>query len=49
MPAKLTGIIASTLLFLNTIFWATILFSLTILKIIIPITFVRKILKHINK
>lgn len=47
MPAKLTGIIASSLLFLNTIFWAVLLFSFTLLKIIIPIPLVRKVITAI--
>lgn len=42
MPALITGIIASSLLAINIIFWAIILFSFTFLKIIIPVPFVRK-------
>lgn len=42
MPALITGIIASSLLAINILFCATILFFFTFLKIIIPIPFVRK-------
>ncbi len=47
MAAKLTGIVASTLLALNTFFWAIFLFSFTILKIVIPIKPVRKVITAI--
>lgn len=42
MPALVTGIIASLLLTLNTLFWAIPLFSLTLLKVIIPVEGIRK-------
>ncbi|MFY9180051.1 MAG: acyltransferase [Venatoribacter sp.] len=42
MPALITGIIASSLLAINILFCAIILFFFTFLKIIIPIPFVRK-------
>ncbi|MGB0504371.1 MAG: acyltransferase, partial [Thalassolituus sp.] len=44
MPATLTGIIASVLLLLNTLFWSCLLFPLTFLKVIIPIAPVRRVL-----
>jgi len=44
MPPIVTGIIASLLLLINTLFWATLLFPLTFLKVIIPVTPVRKVL-----
>lgn len=47
MTAKLTGIVASILLALNTFFWATILFCFAILKIIIPIKSVRIVITAI--
>ncbi len=47
MTAKLTGIVASILLALNTFFWATFLFAFTIIKIIIPIKAVRKVITAI--
>lgn len=36
------GIIASLLLAINTIFWSTPLFALTLVKVVIPLNFVRK-------
>lgn len=44
MPATFIGIIASLLLFLNTVFWACLLFPLTFLKVIIPVPAVRRVL-----
>ncbi|SIS45265.1 1-acyl-sn-glycerol-3-phosphate acyltransferase [Thalassolituus maritimus] len=44
MPPIVTGIIASLLLLINTLFWACLLFPLTFLKVIIPIAPVRKLL-----
>jgi len=47
MPPIVTGIIASLLLLINTLFWASLLFPLTFLKVIIPIAPVRKVLTSI--
>lgn len=47
MRALITGIIAATLLFINTFFWAIILFSFTFLKIIIPIPAVRRLITKV--
>ncbi|HUH57099.1 MAG TPA: acyltransferase, partial [Pseudomonadales bacterium] len=47
MAAKLTGVIASILLALNTFFWAVFLFFFTFLKIIIPIKAVRIVITAI--
>ncbi|TPD55595.1 MAG: acyltransferase [Thalassolituus maritimus] len=44
MPPIVTGIIASLLLLINTLFWACLLFPLTFLKVIIPVAPVRKLL-----
>lgn len=44
MKATLTGIIASTLLFINVVFWCSILFVLTFFKIIIPFKAFHKII-----
>ena len=44
MPPIVTGIIASLLLLINTLFWSCLLFPLTFLKVIIPVAPVRKVL-----
>lgn len=44
MPAQITGVIASLLLLLNTLFWACFLFPLTFLKVIIPVAPIRRVL-----
>jgi 1-acyl-sn-glycerol-3-phosphate acyltransferase len=44
MSGKITAIIASTLLFINVIFWCSILFVLTPFKVIAPNIVVRKLL-----
>ncbi len=44
MSGKITAIIASTLLFINVIFWCSILFVLTPIKFILPEVVVRKLL-----
>jgi 1-acyl-sn-glycerol-3-phosphate acyltransferase len=47
MPPIVTGIIASLLLLINTLFWACLLFPLTFLKVIIPVAPVRKLLTYL--
>lgn len=42
MPAVITGVIASLLLFINIVVWCSLLFIFTFVKIIIPIPLVRK-------
>ncbi|MCD8522055.1 MAG: acyltransferase [Saccharospirillaceae bacterium] len=42
MPAVLTGAIASLLLLINILFWCSLLFIFTFVKIIIPVPLVRK-------
>jgi 1-acyl-sn-glycerol-3-phosphate acyltransferase len=44
MSGKITAVIASTLLFINVIFWCSILFALTPIKFILPEIVVRKLL-----
>lgn len=44
MSGKITAIIASSLLFINVIFWCSILFVLTPIKLILPNIVVRKLL-----
>ncbi|MDF1764585.1 MAG: acyltransferase, partial [Oleibacter sp.] len=44
MPPIVIGVIASLLLLINTLFWASILFPLTFLKVILPIRSVRRVL-----
>lgn len=44
MAAKFTALVASTLLVLNTLFWALFLFSLTLLKVLIPIKPIRRVI-----
>ena len=47
MPPVITGIIASLLLTLNILFWCILLFSFTLLKIVLPIKPVRTVLTAI--
>ena len=47
MPPLATGIIASILLFINIIFWACLLFPLTLIKVVVPNPKVRKIITAI--
>jgi 1-acyl-sn-glycerol-3-phosphate acyltransferase len=47
LPKMLVGIIASFLLGLNVIFWCTILFVFTILKLALPLKSVRIVIDHI--
>jgi 1-acyl-sn-glycerol-3-phosphate acyltransferase len=47
MSDKITGIISSTLLFINVIFWCSFLFILTPIKFILPEIVVRKIMDPI--
>lgn len=47
MREKITAIIASTLLFINVIFWCSILFLLTPIKFILPEVVVRKVMDPI--
>jgi len=47
MPPIVTGIIASLLLLINTLFWSCLLFPLTFLKVIIPVAPVRKVLTYL--
>ena len=47
MPPIVTGIIASLLLLINTLFWACFLFPLTFLKVIIPVAPIRKVLTSV--
>lgn len=47
MAAILSGVIASILLFINTIFWSIILFVFAFFKIIVPIKSVRKVITAI--
>lgn len=47
MKSQLTGIIASILLFINVIFWCSLLFLLTPIKFILPENIVRKVMDPI--
>lgn len=47
MSKKITAIIASTLLFINVIFWCSLLFILTPVKFILPEIVVRKVMDPI--
>lgn len=47
MSEKITGIISSTLLFINVIFWCSLLFILTPIKFILPEIVVRKVMDPI--
>lgn len=47
MREKITAIIASTLLFINVIFWCSLLFMLTPIKFILPEIVVRKVMDPI--
>lgn len=47
MKARITGVIASLLLFINVVFWCGLLFLLTFFKLIIPFKFFHKLLNPI--
>lgn len=42
LPARLRGVIALTLLLLNTLFWCTLLFALAVVKLVLPLHRVRQ-------
>lgn len=44
MPPLLTGVIASVLLFINVIFWCSLLFIFTFFKLVIPVTAIRNLI-----
>ncbi|WP_430461917.1 acyltransferase [Thalassolituus sp. LLYu03] len=44
MPPLLTGVIASALLFVNIIFWCSLLFFFTFFKLVIPVPFIRNLI-----